>query len=175
MLKRPVPSNGPNSNRISITIMFVNKNTCCYSHYQVWGTHSHLHQKINKELEEAVAEATLIQYYDDPLNLAIPYVSLLDMLPEPLDRLTKSTLSLALIIFVYLYPVLIALIKYHMKIVGSYVVLSEDKQRIHQLEATPLHTARTIATHAHQSVYNRRWSTQWTLLRGYIWHLVYHR
>ena len=115
-----------------------------------------MHQKINKELEEAVAEATLIQYYDDPLNLAIPYVSLLDMLPEPLDRLTKSTLSLALIIFVYLYPVLIALIKYHMKIVGSYVVLSEDKQRIHQLEATPLHTARTIATHAHQSVYNRR-------------------
>ena len=49
------------------------------------------------------------------------------MLSEPTDGLTKSTLSLTLIIFVYLYPVLITLIKYHMKIVGSYVVLSGDK------------------------------------------------
>ena len=86
-----------------------------------------MHQNTNKELEKAVAGATSIHYYNDPLHLAIPYVFFLEMLPEPPDGLTKSTLSLALIIFVYVYPVLTALIKSHMKIAGSYVLLSGDK------------------------------------------------
>ena len=49
------------------------------------------------------------------------------MLSEPTDGLTKSTLSLALTIFVYLYLLLTVLIKCHLKIIGRYVILSGDK------------------------------------------------
>ena len=47
MLENPVPSTGPKAGGISTRIICLNKNKCCYSHYQVQGAHAHLHQKIN--------------------------------------------------------------------------------------------------------------------------------
>jgi hypothetical protein len=140
-LKNPVPPEGPKANkrvvtvwhpgrassRINNKIVCLNQNMCCYSHYQVQGAHAHLNQKINKDLDETVSAATAIKYYDDPLHLEIPYQFFMEMLPEPPDGLTKSILSLTLIIFVYLYPVFKALTKYYLKLIGSYTILSEDK------------------------------------------------
>ena len=51
----------------------------------------------------------------------------MDLLPEPPDGFVKSFLSLALIIFVYLYPIFIALIRYWKKLICSIIILSDDK------------------------------------------------
>ena len=70
------------------------------------GAYAHLNQIHEKDLDEAVAAATTLVYYNDPLRLAAPYVYLLEMLPEPPNGLLKSILSLTLILIVYLYPIL---------------------------------------------------------------------
>ena len=82
---------------------------------------------MNKDLDEAVAEATVIHYCDDPLHLAVPYMFFMEKLPEPPDGLTKSTLSLALILFVYLYPVFKALIQYYIK--GAHAHLHQNMNK----------------------------------------------
>ena len=61
---------------------------------------------MKKDLDEAVAVATTLVFYNDPLCLAYPYVYLLEILPEPPDGLLKSILYLTLILIVYLYPIL---------------------------------------------------------------------
>ena len=73
----------------------------CHSFYQVQGAYTHLHQSSEKDLDEAIQTATAIIYYDDPLSLAIPYEYLLKWLPEPPDGITKSLLSLTIIISIY--------------------------------------------------------------------------
>ena len=87
-------------------------NTRYYFHslYQVKGGYARFHQQSDKDLEYAVASATAIVFYDDPLNLAIPYIFLLLSLPGPPDGALKSMLSLTLILFVYFYPVVRGLI-----------------------------------------------------------------
>ena len=91
-------------------ILCLNQNMHCYFHYQVQGVYAHLNQKIFQDIDEALAAACAIRYYDDPLHLAVPYLFFMDLLPERPDGFVKSFLSLALILFVYLYPVFIALI-----------------------------------------------------------------
>ena len=78
----------------------------CFSFYQVQGAYARLNQRQEKDLDEAVAAATTLIYYNDLLRLTFPYVYLLEMLPEPPDGLLKSILSLTLILIVYLYPIL---------------------------------------------------------------------
>ena len=56
-------------------------------------------------MEDAIEQATTVVYYDDPLHLAVPYTFFLERLPEPPDGLVKLVLSLTLILFVYMYPV----------------------------------------------------------------------
>ena len=82
----------------------------CYSHYQVQEAYVHLNQTIFQDLDEALAAACTIKSHDDTLHLAVPYPFFMDLLPEHQDGFVKSLLSLALIIFVYLYPIFIALI-----------------------------------------------------------------
>ena len=68
--------------------------------------------KIDKDIEDAVSDGTDKLFYDDPLNLAIPYTFLLKRLPEPPDGPFKYMLSLTLILFVCFYPVVRGLILY---------------------------------------------------------------
>ena len=89
----------------------MNDKFCCFSFYQVQGAHAHLNQKSEKDLDQAVAAATTLVFYDDPLHLAVPYIYFLKMVPEPPDGLMRSTLSLALILLVYLYPILRGLVR----------------------------------------------------------------
>ena len=84
----------------------MNATLSCFSSYQVQGAYAHLNQRHEKDLDEAVSAATTLVYYNDPLRLAVPYVYLLEMLPESPDGLIKSILSLTLILIVYLYPIL---------------------------------------------------------------------
>ena len=58
--------------RHSNQITFFNVRYFFHSLYQVKGAYARLHQKIDKDLEDAVAAATSKVLYDDPLNLAIP-------------------------------------------------------------------------------------------------------
>ena len=77
---------GEQSNRIP----FLNAMFSCFSSYPVKGAYSHLNQRHEKDTDEAVAAATTLVFYNDPLCLAVPYVYLLKMLPEPPDGLLKS-------------------------------------------------------------------------------------
>ena len=102
ILRNHVPPTGPKVNRIGNNISCLNQNKCCCSYYQVQGDHAHLHQKMNKDLDEAVATTPVIHYCDDSLHLAVTYLFFVEVLPDPPDGLTKSTLYLALILFLYL-------------------------------------------------------------------------
>ena len=84
----------------------MNAKFSCFSSYQVQGAYTHLNQRHEKDLDEAVSAATTLVFYNDPLRLAVPYEYLLEMLPEPPDGLLKSLFSLPLILIVYLYPIL---------------------------------------------------------------------
>ena len=108
-------------------IVCLNQNMHCYSHYQVQGAYAHLNQTICQDLHEALAAACTIKYYDDPLHLTVPYLFFIYLLPEPPDGLVKSSLSLALILFAYLYPIFIALIRYWTKLICSSIILSDYK------------------------------------------------
>ena len=50
-------------------------------------------------------------YYDDPLRLAVPYEYLYKALPEPPDGKLLKLFSIALIYFVYLFPILRGLLR----------------------------------------------------------------
>ena len=88
ILKNPEPPNGPKPDKRVVTvwqlgvpyhfmrnkIVCFNQNVHCYSHYQVQGEYAHLNQMICQDLDEALAAACTIKYYDDPLHLAVPYL-----------------------------------------------------------------------------------------------------
>ena len=97
---------GRKSSKQSNMIPCLNATFSCFSSYQVQGAYPHLNLRHEKYLDEAVAAATTLVYYNDPLRLAVTYVYLLKMLPEPPDGLIKSILSLALVLILYLYPIL---------------------------------------------------------------------
>ena len=90
----PVPPDGPKANEQSNRIPCMNAKFCCFSFYQVQGTHAHLNQKTEKDLDRAVAAATAIVFYDDPLHLAVPCIYCLKMLPKPPNGVLRSILSL---------------------------------------------------------------------------------
>ena len=106
IITSPVPPDGRKASKQSNRIPCLNATFSCFSSYQVQGAYSHLNQRHEKYLDEAVAAATTLVYYNDPLRLAVPYVYLLEMLPEPPNGLLKSIFSLTLILIVYLYPIL---------------------------------------------------------------------
>ena len=78
--------------------MQTNKITCfnvryyCHSLYQAKGGYDHLYQKSDKDIEDAVAYSTAKVFYDDPLNLAIPYTFILGRSHKPPDGALKSML-----------------------------------------------------------------------------------
>ena len=83
ILKNPMPPNGPKYDKRVVTvwqqggsdhlmrnkIVCLNKNMHCYSHYQVQGVYVHLNQNICHDLDEALAAACAIRYYDDTLHI----------------------------------------------------------------------------------------------------------
>ena len=107
IITNPVPPKArKKATRPSNHIICLNGNLYCHSFYQVRGVHAHINQKLEKDLDEAVAAATQLVYYDYPLHLTITYVFFLKLLPEPPDGILKLFLSFTLILFVYLYPII---------------------------------------------------------------------
>ena len=102
----PVPPEGRKDSNQSNRIPRLNATLCCFSSYQVQGAYDHLNQRHEKYLDEAVAAATTLVFYNDPLHLEVLYVYFLEMLTEPPDVLLKSIFSLTLILIVYMYPIL---------------------------------------------------------------------
>ena len=96
--------------RPSNQITCLNARYYCHSLYQVKKNYDHLHQQSYKDIENSVAVATAIVFYDDPFNFPITCIFLLGLLPEPPDGAHKSMLSLTLILFIYLYPLVRVLI-----------------------------------------------------------------
>ena len=99
----------------------------CHSLYQAEGDYARLQQQSDKDTEDAFASATAIVFYDDSLNLAILYTLLLERLSDPPDGALKYMLSLALILFVYLYPVLRGLILHCSRSIFA-SILSKDNR-----------------------------------------------
>ena len=89
--------------------------------HQVIGTYAHLNQKREEDLDEAIAEAIKLVYYDDPLHLAIPYNFFMEMLPEPPDGILKSVFFTTLILFVYLYLIICSVLRLWMRLLGAYI------------------------------------------------------
>ena len=102
----PGPPDNRKASKKSNRIPCLNATFSCFSPFQVQGAYAHLNRRHEKYLDKAVAAATTLVYYNDPLRLAVPYVYILEILTEPPDGLLKSILSLTLIIIVYLYPIL---------------------------------------------------------------------
>ena len=73
-------------------IVCLNKNMNCYSHYQVQGAYAQLNQTVCQDLDEVLAAACTIKYYNDPLHLAVTYLFFMNLLPEPPDGFVKSFL-----------------------------------------------------------------------------------
>ena len=106
ILNNPEPPYGPKADKNVMTlwqlggadhlmrnkIVCLNQNIHCYSHYQVQGAYAHLNQTICHNIDEALAAACTIKYYNDPLHLAVPYLFFMDLLPEPPDGFVKSFL-----------------------------------------------------------------------------------
>ena len=102
-MKNPEPPNAPKSDKRVVTvwklggadhlmrnkIVCLNQNMNCYSYYQVHVAYTHLNQTICQDLDEALAAACTIKYYDDSLHLAVPYLFFMDLLPEPPDVFVK--------------------------------------------------------------------------------------
>ena len=63
--------------------------------------HAHFNKIKEKDQDEAVAAATALVYYDDPLHLAIPYMFFLELFRETPNGMIKSILSYTLIVFAY--------------------------------------------------------------------------
>ena len=78
-------------------------------------------RSIIRSLTEFAATNTKL-FYDDPINLVILYTFLLERLPDPPDGALKSTLSINLILFVYLYPVVRGLILHWSRYIFSSIL-----------------------------------------------------
>ena len=95
---------------MSNQITYLNVRYYCHSLCQAKRAYDHLHQQMDNNIEDSVAAANDIVIYDDPLNLEIPYIFLLESLPEPPDGALKLMILLTLIIFEYFYPVVSGLV-----------------------------------------------------------------
>ena len=84
-----VPPYSRKASKKSNRIPCLNATFSCFSPYQVQGAYAHLNQRHEKYIDEAVAAATTLVYYNDPLRLAVPYVYILEMPTEPPDGLLK--------------------------------------------------------------------------------------
>ena len=99
-------------------VMQWNKITCLnvryyfHSFYKAKWDYARLHQQSDKDLEDAVSTDTSKLFYDNPFHFSILYTLLLELIPEPLDVTLWSILSVTIILFVYLYPVVRGLIIY---------------------------------------------------------------
>ena len=77
IITSPVPPDGRKAIKQSNRITFLNATFSWFSSYQVQGEYAHLTRRHEKDLDEAVATATTLIYYNNPLRLAVPYVYLL--------------------------------------------------------------------------------------------------
>ena len=89
IITSPVPPDGRKCSKQSNRIPCLNETFSCFSSYPMQWAYAHLNQRHEKYLDEAVAAATTLVFYDDPLRLAVPYVFLLEMLPDPPNVLLK--------------------------------------------------------------------------------------
>ena len=72
-INNPVPHRGTKAGKQYNLIVCLNQNFCCFPFYQTQVAYAHLDQLLEKDLDEAVDAATAAVFYDDPLQLAIPY------------------------------------------------------------------------------------------------------
>ena len=120
----PVPPEGsPKACKPSNRIVCLNQNLFCHSSYQGQGAYSNLDQQREKDLDEAVSASTTLEFYDAPLHLEIPYVLLLNRLPEPPDGMLVSVLLFTITIFVYLYPIFRGLFILWLRRLGAYIYI----------------------------------------------------
>ena len=67
IITNPVPPDGKKVGG-PVKMVCLNENLYCHSFYQVRGAFAHLNQTGEPDLDEAIAEATQLVYYDDPLH-----------------------------------------------------------------------------------------------------------
>ena len=120
IMNNRVPYGGTKACKPSNIIVCLNQKFCCFSFYQTQGFYAHLDQRSKKDLDEEVAAATTVVFYDDPLNLEILYTFFLERLLDPPDSFLKSVLSFSPIVFVYLYQILWGLISLWLIRIGAY-------------------------------------------------------
>ena len=125
----PVPDTGPKTKNIPNRMVCLRDRYYCHSFYQVQGAYAHLNQSSEKDLDEAIHAATAFIYYDDPLRVAIPYEFLLKRLPEPPDGITKSILSMSIIIGIYSTIIAKGLIRLWYQLLSAYL-FKNDKRNI---------------------------------------------
>jgi hypothetical protein len=77
-----------------------------FSGYQVHGAYAHLHQRYNKKVTDAIADAVepSLPKVWDPLCLAIPYQYLLALLFKPPDCYFRRWITNITIILIYMIP-----------------------------------------------------------------------
>ena len=90
IITNPVPRGGTKACKPSNTFVCLNQTFFCLSLYQTQGAYTHLDQRPEKDIDEAVAAATTAVFYDDPLHLAIPYTFSLERLPGPPDGFSNQ-------------------------------------------------------------------------------------
>ena len=126
----------------------------CHSFYQTKGAYDNIHQPSDKDIKDAFDAATAKVFYDDPLDLALPYTFLWEFLPDKPDGALKSMFSLILILLVYIYPVLRVLIIHWYSSI-FYSILDKDNRNVfmrqgirHREKFIPMPTlyARAFAT-----------------------------
>ena len=110
IITKPLGADYRRPARLSNQIICLSASYYCHSLYQSRRNYTHLHQQNDNYTVDSVSAATAIVFYDDPFNLTIQCIFLLGYLPEPPEGAIKSILSLALIRFVYLYPLVRSLI-----------------------------------------------------------------
>ena len=116
--------------------------------------YARLQQQSDKYIEDAFAAATAKLFYDNPLNLAIAYILLLVRLTDPPDGAFKYMISLTLILFVYLYPLVRELILHWSRSIFASILSKDDRNMFvrhgihHHLKCRTMPTlyARAFAT-----------------------------
>lgn len=127
ILTNPEPLEGTKTKNVSNRMICLKDTYYCHSYYQVYGAYAHLNQRRENDLDEAVIEANTVMYYDDPLRISTPYEYLAKRLPRPPDGYVKATLSLGLIVLIYLIPILKGLITLWMRLVAAHLFKNDAR------------------------------------------------
>ena len=82
-----------------------------HSCFKVRRAHSYLDMVCGKEYTDAITAASLHSPIKDPLWPTVLYDIIYDRMPEPPDGFLLKAFTFMAIIFVYLYPIIIGLVR----------------------------------------------------------------